>query len=90
MVPVGDQLTSHFEGSGCQLYFTIDPEIIDVLILEVFFDTEDGQETVAHAAAVFKGQLCTDQADQDVLDRDSLCQFWSLNSLGFAAGGCGA
>ena len=55
VVPVGDQLTSHFEGSGGQLYFTIDPEIVDVLILEVLFDPEDGQESVARATAVFKG-----------------------------------
>ena len=56
MVPVGDQLTSHFEGSDGQLYFTIDPEIVDVLISEVFLDPEDGQELVARATAVFKGQ----------------------------------
>ena len=56
MVPVGDQLTSHFEGSDGQLYFTIDPEIVDVLILEVFLDPEDGQESVARATVVFKGK----------------------------------
>ena len=56
VVPVGDQLTSHFEGSDGQLYFTIDPEIVDVLISEVFFDPEDGQESVARATAVFKEQ----------------------------------
>ena len=56
VVPIGDQLTSHFECSDGQLYFRIDPEIIDVLISEVFFDPEDGQESVARATAVFKGQ----------------------------------
>ena len=56
VVPVGDQLTSHFEGSDGQLYFTIDPEIVDVLISEVFFDSEYGQESVARATAVFKEQ----------------------------------
>ena len=56
MVPVGNQLTSHFEGSDGQLYFTINPEIVDVLISEVFFDPEDVQESVACATAVLKGQ----------------------------------
>ena len=56
VVPVGNQLASHFEGSDGQLYLTINPEIIDVLISEVFFDPEDGQELVARATAVFKGQ----------------------------------
>ena len=56
VVPVGDQLTSHFEGSDGQLYFTINPESVDVLKSEVFFDPEDGQESVARATAVFKGQ----------------------------------
>ena len=39
-----------------QLCFTIDPKIVDVLISEVFFDPEDGQESVARTTAVFKGQ----------------------------------
>ena len=56
VVPIGDQLTSHFEGSDGQLYFTINPKIVDVLISEVFFELEDGQESVARATAVFKGQ----------------------------------
>ena len=56
VVPVGDQLTSHFEGSDGQLYFTIDPEIFDVLISEVFFDPKDSQESVSRSTAVFKGQ----------------------------------
>ena len=54
MVPVGDQLTSHFECSDGQLYFRIDPEIVDVLISEVFFDPEESQESVARATAVFR------------------------------------
>ena len=49
-------MSSHFEVSDGQLYFMIDPEIVDVLISEVFFDPEDGQESVARATAVFKGQ----------------------------------
>jgi hypothetical protein len=56
VVPVGNQLTSHFEGSDGQLYFTIDPEIVDVLISEVFFNPEDGEESVARATSVFKRQ----------------------------------
>ena len=53
VVPVSDQLTSHFEGSDGQLYFTIDPKITDVLISEVFFEPEDGQDLVVIATAVF-------------------------------------
>ena len=44
VVPVGDQLTSHYEDSDGQLCFTIDPEIVNVLISEVFLDPEYGQE----------------------------------------------
>ena len=42
VVPVVNQMSSHFEGSHGQLYFTIDPEVIDVLISDVFFYPEDG------------------------------------------------
>ena len=56
VVPVDDQLTSHFEGSDGQLYFTINPDIVDGLISEVFLNPEDVQESVTCATAVFKGQ----------------------------------
>ena len=56
MVPVGNQLSSYFGGSGGQLYFTIDPEIIDVLISDVFFEPKDGKDSVMRATAVFKGK----------------------------------
>ena len=56
MVPVGNQLSSHFKGSDGQLYFTINTKIIDVLISDVLFDPKDGKESLAHATAVFKGK----------------------------------
>ena len=56
MVPVGNQLSSHFKGSDGQLYFTINPEIVNVLISDVLFDPEDGKELVARVMYVFKGQ----------------------------------
>lgn len=52
---VGNKLTSHFEGYDSQLYFTIDPETVDVLISKVFIHHEDGKESVACATAVFNG-----------------------------------
>ena len=56
VVPVISQLSLHFEGSDGQMFFTIDPKIVDVLISGVFFDLVDGEESVERAATVFKGQ----------------------------------
>ena len=56
VVSVGKQLSSHFKGSNGQLYFTINTDIVNVLISDVFFDPKDGKESVARVMDVFKGQ----------------------------------
>ena len=86
VVPVGDQLTSHFEGSDGRLYFTIDPEIVDVLISEVLFDPKDGQESVARATAVFKGQ---DGAAAYCVRIKQIKMFWLvIHHVSFGASFC--
>ena len=55
VVPVINQMSSHFEGSDGQLHYTINTKNIDVLISEVLFDPKDGKESLAHATSVFKG-----------------------------------
>ena len=54
VVPVINQMSSHFEVSDGQLYYTIDTKNIDVLISDVLFDPKDGKESLAHAPAMFK------------------------------------
>ena len=56
MIPVNNQLTLNFEGSDGQLYFTIDPDIVNVIISYLFFDPKDSKELVTRATAVIKGK----------------------------------
>ena len=55
VVPVINQMLSHFEGSDGQLYYTIDTNNTGGLISDVLFDPKDGKESLAHATSVFKG-----------------------------------